>query len=261
MTTSNPNLNLLAQSKRYLRLNAQLLLGASVFINTACSQVPAKAPPKPLTQEEQLYQQSRERMAAKFAGASGYDLVVDAMKDQEFFAVKFVPEHTNNYFYGAAHQTLRNKTTSYGHSIMPERIHIIWRASDKWGTDENGHSIYDDTIIGDEIIDVGNRIPQEVIDELKRDPRGQLRIKFRMSNQGTLLGWDIERRPGYDPVAARKASKEGREYPHFPAEFSFIGGDFQEAQIINRSVVTGWGVMGKGWYIDKKTGQKIETDY
>ena len=140
-------------------------------------------------------------------------------------------------------------------SPMPERMHIIWRENAEWSHDENGNGIYASKIIGDEIIDVGNRIPQEVIDELKRDPRGQLRIKFRMSNQGTLLGWDIERRPGYDPVAARKSSKEGREYPYFRPEFSFAGGDFREAWIVKGNVTR------KGWYIDKKTGQKIETDY
>jgi hypothetical protein len=252
MATSNQNLNLL---KRYLRLTAHLLFSAGAFMSSACSQAPAKAPPKPLTQEEQLYQQSRERMAAKFGKDFGYDLVVDAMKDQEFWAVKFTHEHSNLYYYGKACQTRETRTTSHGHSIMPERMHIIWRESDKWGKDENGHPIYDAKIIGDEIIDVGNRIPQALIDDLKRDPRGQLRIKFRMSNQGTMLGWDIERRPGYDPEAARRAFNERKEYPYFRPEFSFAGGDFQEAWIVKGQVAR------KGWYIDKKTGQKIETDY
>ena len=35
----------------------------------------------------------------------------------------------------------------------------------------------------------------------------------------------------------------------------FFGGDFREAHIFNGQVIR------KGWYIDPKTGQRIETDF
>ncbi|MCL2326787.1 MAG: hypothetical protein FWC40_09890 [Proteobacteria bacterium] len=37
-------------------------------------------------------------------------------------------------------------------------------------------------------------------------------------------------------------------------EHSFAGGNFREARIINGKPVR------KGWYIDRRTGHKIETD-
>ncbi|MDI3489778.1 MAG: hypothetical protein PWP11_1055, partial [Thauera sp.] len=82
----------------------------------------------------------------------------------------------------------------------------------------------------DEIIEVGSRIPQALIDDLKRDPRGNLRLKFRMSEQGTLFGWDIERRPGYDAKAAQRAVMELKPYPHVRPVYSFIGGDFRKIE-------------------------------
>ena len=132
---------------------------------------------------------------------------------------------------------------------VPERVRIVWRDSSKFVPD--GRALYAGNIIGDELIEVGSRIPQELIDDLKRDPRGNLRLKFRMSDQGTLFGWDIERRPGFDP---KKRDQFG-EAVYVGPVFSFAGGDFREAEIFNGKPVR------KGWYIDRRTGQKIETDY
>jgi hypothetical protein len=105
--------------------------------------------------------------------------------------------------------------------------------------------------MGDEMLEVGSRIPQKLIDDLKRDRRGSLRLKFRMSQQGTLFGWDIQRRPGFDP---KKRDQYGEAVYVGPVH-SFAGGDFREAEIFNGKPVR------KGWYIDKRTGKKIETDY
>ena len=132
---------------------------------------------------------------------------------------------------------------------VPERARILWRDSDKFASD--GRAAYVGNILGDKTIEVGSRIPQELIDDLKRDPRGNLRLKFRMSKDGTLFGWDIQRRPGYDPSLR---DPQGRHI-HFPAVHSFAGGDFREAEIVNGKV------LRKGWYIHPRTGQRIETDY
>ncbi len=72
-----------------------------------------------------------------------------------------------------------------------------------------------------------------------------------MSNQGTLFGWDIERRPGFD---SKKRDQWGEAVYVGPVH-SFAGGDFREAQIFNGKPVR------KGWYIDRRSGQRIETDY
>lgn len=125
-------------------------------------------------------------------------------------------------------------------------IHVVWRKPGEYQI--KGDRLYG-TVIGDEIIEVGTRIPQALIDELRRNPKGDIRMKFRMSQQGTLFGWDIERRPGYDP---NKRDQTGTPL-WVPAVHSFVGGDFREAEIVNGKAVR------KGWYIDKSTGEKIET--
>ena len=128
-------------------------------------------------------------------------------------------------------------------------MRIVWRDSSEF-VPGGRISIRAGNIIGDETIEVGTRIPQALIDDLKREP-GSLRLKFRMSEQGTLLGWDIERRPGFDP----KKRDEYGEAVYVAPVHSFAGGDFREAKILDGKPVR------KGWYIDKRTGQTIETDF
>lgn len=155
-----------------------------------------------------------------------------------------------------------------------------------WGSQYGG------AIAGDYTVEVGSRIPQELIDDLRRDPRGALRLKFRLQPDGVLFGWDIERRPGMHTAAARQARAQGKDL-YYPPAHSHSGGDFKEA----RPAYYAWDGHGfkelprtlpdplseadqallqqhelilrdasrrlweKGWYIDKRTGQKIETDY
>lgn len=228
------------------RRNFLLGLGAGTLLS-ACRSVPPP-PAEPITPEQALYLESRERMLKKF-GRPGYELVVDAMKDQEFLGVEFFPEHAKYSFHRKGGQSLRNGSKSMQSAPPPERVRILWRDSSKFVPD--GRVVYAGNIIGDELIEVGSRIPQELIDDLKRDPKGNLRLKFRMSDQGTLFGWDIQRRPGFDP---KKRDRFG-EAVYVPPEHSFAGGDFREAEIINGKAVR------KGWYIDRRTGQKIETDF
>jgi len=73
-------------------------------------------------------------------------------------------------------------------------------------------------------VPVAERIPDDLLDDLRKRPGGGLRIKFRFHPEGVLLGWDIERRPGYD----RDKSNAGQYYP--PA-YSHTGGDFKEMRI------------------------------
>lgn len=226
---------------------ALLALGAAVL--AGCRTAPPP-PEKPVTPEQARYLESRQRMLERF-GRAGFELVVDAMRGQEFLGVEFFPENAKYEFYASSVQTLRNQTKMMLSQPVPERVRILWRDSSDRRFIEGVGSRYIGRIIGDETIEVGSRIPQALIDDLKRDPRGNLRLKFRMSNQGTLFGWDIQRRPGYDP---RERDRKGRPL-HVSPVHSFAGGDFREAEIFNGKVVR------KGWYIDSRTGQTIETDY
>ena len=228
-----------------IRLAAAALCSA---LTSACRSKLQAVPPASLTKSDARYLESRERMLQRF-GRPGIELVVDAMAGQEFLGVEFFPEYAKHSFYRAGGQTLRSQAKMILSQPVPERARILWRDSDKFASD--GRAIYVGNILGDETIEVGSRIPRELIDDLKRDPRGNLRLKFRMSKDGTLFGWDIQRRPGYDPSLR---DPQGRHI-HFPAVHSFAGGDFREAEIYNGKV------LRRGWYIHPKTGQRFETDY
>ncbi len=224
-----------------------LMLGA-VFL-AGCRAAPP-GPPQKVTQEEQRYLESRQRMLKRF-GRPGFELVVDAIADQEFQGVEFYPEYGEHSFYRKGGQSLKTQTKMTLSQPVPERIRVIWRDSSDRGFIRDVGSRYIGNIIGDEAIEVGTRIPQELIDDLKRDPRGSLRLKFRMNNQGTFFGWDIERRPGFDP----KKRDQWGEAVYVGPVHSFAGGDFREAKIFNGKPVR------KGWYIDRRSGRTIETDY
>lgn len=232
--------------RRFLIRLAVAALGTPLM--TACRGTLPAAPPTPLTESQTRYLESRQRMLQRF-GRPGFELVVDAVAGQEFLGVEFFPEYAKHSFYRAGGQTLRSQAKMILSQPVPERARILWRDSDKFAPD--GRAVYAGNILGDETIEVGSRIPQELIDDLERDPRGNLRLKFRMSKDGTLFGWDIQRRPGYDP---NLRDPQGRDI-HFPAVHSFAGGDFREAEIVNGKVVR------KGWYIERRTGRKVETDY
>jgi hypothetical protein len=100
-------------------------------------------------------------------------------------------------------------------------------------------------------VPVAERIPEDLLADLRRDPKGGLRLKLRLTPDTLLVGWDIQRRPGFDP---NKRDKWG-EIVYVGPVHSFAGGDFREAEIFNGQVVR------KGWYIDPKTKQRIETDF
>lgn len=233
-----------SQSPSHSR-RALLALGLTLLTGCRATQ---PAPSKPVTLEQARYLESRQRMLDRF-GRAGFELVVDALKGEELLGVEFFAENAKYDFYGSSIQTLKNRTKMALSQPIPERVRIIWRDSSKFVPD--GRGIHAGKIIGDETLEVGSRIPQELIDDLKRDPRGNLRLKFRMSTQGTLFGWDIQRRPGFDP----KKRDQWGEAVYVGPVHSFAGGDFREAEIFNGKV------MRKGWYIDKRTRQRIETDY
>jgi hypothetical protein len=103
----------------------------------------------------------------------------------------------------------------------------------------------------DVTVPVASRIPEDLLADLRRDPKGTLRLKLRLHPETLLVGWDIQRRPGFDP---NKRDQWG-EIAYVGPVHSFAGGDFREAEIFNGQVVR------KGWYIDPKTKQRIETDF
>jgi hypothetical protein len=116
---------------------------------------------------------------------------------------------------------------------------------------------FEGTPVVDVTVPIAERIPDEVLDDVRQNGGG-LRLKLRIAPETLLVGWDVVRRPGYNP-----ANRDSSGAPIFvPAQYSFIGGDFCERQVWE-VLVNGrfQRIVKKGWYIDLKTGQRIETDY
>ena len=200
------------------------------------------------------HQAGRQRMQQKFGNIEA-ELWVDAVAGQKFYGVEFFPEGSDRPFYTSSYLALNNRDVMAMPLEIPERVTVVWHASaNKPGTGKYGQTTYPDRIIGTDTIEVGSRIPQEVLDSLRRE-RGGLRLKFRLSNDGVYFGWDIERRPGYDPN--KRDPVDNTPYYVRPV-FFMTGGDFKEARVTSVDEIR---VREKGWYIDKKTDKKIEVDF
>lgn len=148
--------------------------------------------------------------------------------------------------------------TSYGGGVMgdqlviPKTLRMIRYSKDAViKANATPFSAFEGAVVSDVTVPIASRIPEDLLEDLRRDPKGVLRLKLRIHPDTLLVGWDIERRPGFDP---KKRDQFGEAVYVAPVH-SFVGGDFREASIFNGQVVR------KGWYIDPKTGQKIETDF
>jgi hypothetical protein len=231
----------------------------------------------------------------------GLSLAFDAMAGQEFFGVEFYADEGVRPFFAKSRLTFENASfMGLGVKRLPRQVRAVWRKTDKgarigWGSAllhfhdsgkprsyEEGSDLeqrraqnpwspeeeiakrkliaantgiahhgpwssdYGDEVLGDELIPVLERLPQDVFDGLCKHG-GALRLKFRLSREGVYFGWDVGRPrgkavPPNDTVSSR-------------ADHFVIGGEFREGEIYNGKPVR------RGWYIDKKTGQKIETDF
>lgn len=110
---------------------------------------------------------------------------------------------------------------------------------------------YNGKIIGDEVIQVGARIPRELLKDLKRDPKGGLRLKFRMKRHGSLLLQKSIPAHSNKAVSSCPGCQNRRHaVVQYPSPASF-----REAYINNGKIIR------PGWYVDRKTGRKIEIDY
>lgn len=201
--------------------------------------------PKPPGWDE--VQENRRRMHAKFGAIGGAELNIEALPrdNTEFLGVEFFYEGSVVPFFRQAglvrHGGSVSSMSSYA---IPERAHVTWRDSTV------GERVpypwvyrYTGSIVGEDHIEVGSRVPQSVIDSIKTKGGG-LRLLFRMAPEGTYFGWDIIRYPkGYRPDA---------QGIYIPPTFEEADGDVVEAQRLPD------GSIRKGWYIHKKTGEKFD---
>ena len=137
--------------------------------------------------------------------------------------------------FGPARLSDRNGgTNQLGGATVPHWVRVTWRE----GVDE-AHGLYwtTGTVVGDYTVPVLERIPAEAFALARAGKNRYLVLSFRLRDDGVDFAWMIRLQEGA------------------PFERLMNGGDFQAARMRNGKVVE------KGWYIDKQSGQKIETDY
>ncbi len=179
----------------------------------------------------------------KFRGLQGGQLVVDAFGEKR--GVNIFDESGRVFYQRATVSAKNNSKHSYSANFgVPKTLRAEWRDGASEFRPHPLTEAYDGGIvIANYTVPVASRIPDEVLDAV-RSKKGGFRLKIRLHDDGLLIGWDIESRPGYIPGGS-----------YVPPVHSMAGGDFREAEIVDGKAVR------KGWYIHPKTGQRIETDF
>ena len=101
------------------------------------------------------------------------------------------------------------------------------------------------------LIKVAEMLPEAVLNDLRRDSRGSLRLKLRLQPDTVELGWDIMRR---GPVLETSDPKAATE-PYAPPVYTMAGGAVREGPLID-----GGQMPRPSWYVDLKTGALIVSE-
>jgi hypothetical protein len=173
----------------------------------------------------------------KFGDLKGGELFVDAFGQKN--AVMIYREDGSRFFKRASVSPRNVSHHTYGAEFgVPITLRVVWRIGQTRSTPD-GNDYEGGTIAGDFTAPVAERIPDELLRELRKNGGG-FRLKLRVHDEGLLVGWDIRR----------------------GLSFFMTGGDFKEARVVylgsGNDTQSRW---ERGWYIHPKTGQKIETDF
>ena len=143
----------------------------------------------------------------------GLVLVVDAVSGAEMRGVAIYDDRGVEIYGSAGVARRKRGIMALSSGRVPLTVRAIWRDNPKaiWG--KNGGIDFDGVIVGDHTIPVAERIPDEVLNDI-RAHRGNLRLKFRLKPDGVLFGWDIERAAPLGDVSI----------------FEMPGGDFLETR-------------------------------
>jgi hypothetical protein len=123
----------------------------------------------------------------------GLILVVDAVPGADMRGVVFYDDRGQQILSSSLVSRRNRGIAALGGGRVPLTVRAIWRDNPKpvW---EKGGIGYEGPIIGDYTIPIAERIPNEVLQNIRLHG-GALRLKFRLKPDGVLFGWDIER-PG-----------------------------------------------------------------
>ena len=127
----------------------------------------------------------------------GLTLVVDAVDGAEMLGVEFFTLGEEFPFYAKSRMVRTNREImAFPANTVPEKVRVTWRINDSEGyADKRGGIRYSAKIIGDYTLPIASRIPEEVLQEIRKNGGG-LRLKFRLKPDGVMFGWDIERFAG-----------------------------------------------------------------
>ncbi|WP_265283867.1 hypothetical protein [Verminephrobacter aporrectodeae] len=129
---------------------------------------------------------------------------------------------------------------------IPRILHVTWRTADaEQRKNRNGvrnvlAGFEGGTILGDYTVQVASRIPDEVLDFIRKNGSSLLRLKIRLADHAVLVGWDVEE---------WYTAKGGRTF-----RYVMPGGDFREPQIKYGEIIE------RGWMI-MPDGKKVEMDW
>jgi hypothetical protein len=184
----------------------------------------------------------------KFRGVYSGEVVVDGFGEKDCVVMH---DDLGEVFFNHGRVSVANqRMDDHGVLRTPATLRVIWRALDDKNCVMDGDTgiFKGGTLTGDYTVPIASRIPDELLEEIRKNG-GRFRLKIRLADDGPLIGWDIEKP---SPYYNRAEAKRG---VYFPPSYVMAGGDFREADIFDGKPVR------KGWYIDKKTGQKIETEF
>ena len=246
-----PARNYTQESDFFARRRLWLMLSLVLLPQAGCSQGAVGSANSAPTAEPASLSPEDTELKHRFRGIRGGEMITDGLVEMNRVAL----HSEKGYLIEARTFSPKNRgRSSYGGDdfVMPKTVRMMWYSDDSLPT-RNGFAppaFEGGTLLADVTVPVASRIPLEVLDEARKKGAG-LRLKIRVHPEGVLIGWDIERRPGFNP---KKLDSYG-EARYVEAVHSFVGGDFREAKIYNGQVVR------KGWYIEPKAGKKIETDF
>ncbi|TBO32934.1 hypothetical protein EYS42_07165 [Aquabacterium lacunae] len=127
----------------------------------------------------------------------GAELIVDAVAGAEMYGVEMFSDGSDRAFYGKAHSNAKNiDKMGFPLPRIPQKVRVIWRSIYKPLWSKTGGITFDGPLAGDYTIPVAPRIPEAVLEDVRRNG-GALRIKFRLKPDGVMLGWDIQRSGAY----------------------------------------------------------------
>lgn len=133
-------------------------------------------------------------------------------------------------------------SAGYGGMGLPQWVEVSWREPirGKKFIPSTGNTI-DILDFGKDLgrvrVEVASRIPEDVLRYASAERGRAIKLMFQILDDDVVLGWCVQ-----------EPSKLGGGWI-----YSNFGGDFRPAEWFNGKVIR------PGWYLDKKTGHKVET--